>query len=318
MFVKEHKIDVIALTETLSKFESAEDQSDINFIIPGFTNYQNNSGRGVCVFIKDTFSVTQMMECESMFSPLVYCKISSKGNDSFIRGTVYRSPNSSHDENEQLLKQINQVSQLATKQMCKLLLVGDFNFREINWENESCGGTDENKARKFLNCIQKNYLSQFVRFPTHKRADQNPTLIDLVIANDPDFVLDLQHHAPFGASHHEVLTFVLDYIVSSNDLKPTEKHLLDKGDYVSMRKEVGEVDWDNLLNDSESVDQWWDNLENVLNSAKEKFIPKKKIPTNKVNRSFVAPKSLLETIQLKRKTYKLYEKYPTIENYAMY
>ena len=228
---------------------------------------------------------------------------------------MYSSPNSSLEENNKLLNQINLVSELATKQQNKFLLVGDFNYKGIDWERECCGGTNENK---FFNCINKNYLTQFVQSPTHKRADQNATLIDLVFANDPNFVQNLQHHAPFGASHHEVLTFALNYSVVLNKPNQSIKYLLDKGDYSSMRQEVGETDWDNLLIENESVDIWWDKIENILNSAKEKFIPKKKILNNKVKRSFVAPPSLVDYIKLKRKTYKLYKKYPTPENFALY
>ena len=227
LFVTQHDIDVIALTETLNKFESVEDQANVNFIIPGYTNYQNNYGRGVCVFIKNTFSVTQLTDCEKLFTPSVYCKVSTKDNENFLLGVVYRSPNCSHEENEQLLKQINHVSEMASTQQSKLLLVGDFNHKNIDWESECSNCADENK---FLSCFHKNYLSQFVASPTHKRPNQNPTLIDLVIANDPGFILDLQHHAPFGASHHEVLTFVLDIDVKVQTFKQSVKQILEKED----------------------------------------------------------------------------------------
>ena len=233
-------------------------------------------------------------------------------------GVVYRSPNSSNEENMKLLNQISYVSEKVLQSKSKLLLVGDFNYKEIDWPNEYCPGATEKNSVKFLNCIQKNFLTQFVSSATHKRGDQCPTLIDLIISNEPDFVQNIEHHAPLGSSHHEILTFSIDQGIPPQTIKTPEKYLLEKGDYTAMRKEVGEINWEEILKDSDDVDQWWGSIENVINSAAEKHIPKKKTSKKHIKRSFYAPPSLLQAIQLKRKTYKYYKKYPTEKNFTSY
>ena len=317
-FVLKNKIDIIAVTETLDKFVPVNDQQNLHFILPGFTSFQKNSGRGVCLFVREGLTVTRLEDCESLFDPSIFCKISPNKEEHFVMGVVYRSPNSSNEENMKLLNQISYVSEKVLQSKSKLLLVGDFNYKEIDWPNEYCPGATEKNSVKFLNCIQKNFLTQFVSSATHKRGDQCPTLIDLIISNEPDFVQNVEHHAPLGSSHHEILTFSIDQGIPPQTIKTPEKYLLEKGDYTAMRKEVGEINWEEILKDSDDVDQWWGSIENVINSAAEKHIPKKKTSKKHIKRSFYAPPSLLQAIQLKRKTYKYYKKYPTEKNFASY
>ena len=98
----------------------------------------------------------------------------------------------------------------------------------------------------------------------------------------------------------------------------TEKYNLNKGDYNGMRAFMREVNWKNELLASDSVDQCWEKIETKIIEATNKFIPKKKFKENQVPRSFIAPDSLLTTIQLKRKFYKMYKTHPTSQNYTNY
>ena len=65
------------------------------------------------------------------------------------------------------------------------------------------------KAGKFLTTIQQNYLVQLIDQPTHFRAFQSPTLIDLLFTNDTDFIGDIDVLPPIGKSHH--ITFVSQF-----------------------------------------------------------------------------------------------------------
>ena len=84
LFVHDNNIDVIAITETLVKFVPAEDQLNTNFILPGYTNLNKNSGRGVCLFVKNNLNVTRMEDCEALFDTSVCCKISLNKDESFM------------------------------------------------------------------------------------------------------------------------------------------------------------------------------------------------------------------------------------------
>ena len=73
------------------------------------------------------------------------------------------------------------------------------------------------------------------------------------------------------------------------------------------------MDWNEI---SEcDIDDMFDGIEHILTEAKNMYIPKKKIRNNCfVKRSFSAPDTLLYSLQLKRKAFKIYKKFPTTEN----
>ena len=73
----------------------------------------------------------------------------------------------------------------------KIVLVGDFNYPDIDWKNDTCDKNVNHKASKFLECVHKNYLSQLITEPTHYRGTQTPTLVDVVLTNESDFRLAL-------------------------------------------------------------------------------------------------------------------------------
>ena len=84
-------------------------------------------------------------------------------------------------------------------------MIGDFNFRDINWDNWILQGnaTRLSKDNRFLASLRNNLLLQHVNFPTRARGQQTPHLLDLVITND-EFVYDLTTWCPLGKSDHSV------------------------------------------------------------------------------------------------------------------
>ena len=93
-------------------------------------------------------------------------------------------------------------------------------------------------------------MTQFIDRPTHHRALQNPSLIDLLLSNFPDFVFNIDFYPPFGKSHHSVICFEIDMEplarVCKQSTKP--KFCMDKGDYYAgMRDHLFEVEWDNSV-----------------------------------------------------------------------
>ena len=171
---KNEKADIIAVTEILLKnmppFTKPE---DFVFKIKGFTTIHNYNGRGLCLFIKDGINHTQVFEYES-FKTSIFVNIPSS-NGNLTLGVLYRSPNSSPDENHELVNVINSISKKHLSLKKRFLLLGDFNFPGINWENETTNHVHDslNMEVLFLNSIHDNFLHQMVTEPTHTRNMQN-------------------------------------------------------------------------------------------------------------------------------------------------
>ena len=319
-YAHQNNIDIIAITEIHNKFATREEMLNTKFFLPGYTALQNDDGRGVLLLVKESYKVIQLKHFDSIFSPSIFCRIHTTDEDHFVFGLIYRSPNSlnTKSDTELIMKQIDTVTEKLISTNEKLIITGDFNFPEINWKDDDCSCLDKHPAKQFLSCIHQNFLSQFVMEPTHQRGEQNPSLIDLILSNDSNFVYDLVHDEPFGKSHHNSLKFYIDIQTKKVRTTMTEKYILSKGDYEGMRNYMSEVNWPNELADCEDVDQCWEKIEVKILEATDKFIPKKKFKDNQVMRSFIAPVTLLETIQLKRKAFKTYKTYPTTQNYNTY
>ena len=331
-FVHQNNIDIVALVETLDKRIPVIEQTNINFILPGFTTFQKNQGRGLCLFVKENLSVNRLEDLENLFDKSIFCKISNE-HDHFILGIQYRSPSSIEADNKNLIEQTNFVANKCLSSNEKLILVGDYNFKKINWSEENCSVRNDDDDdeqfelhkmskikydEKFLCCTQKNYLTQFVEQPTHHKPNTKPSLIDLILSNHPDFINNVLHNPPFGLSHHQVLTFNVNMSCPKNIANSTKKYLFHKGDFESIRNQLNQTDWDQVMGEHDDVDSCWENFVNVFVPLCNRSIPTKTFKQNKPKRNFNPPASLLQLFDLKRKAFKLSKKYPTTENEIFY
>ena len=320
-FLNLHQIDIAGFVETVPKNCTTEEFKQLIFNINGYSCLSNGSGRGVCLYIKDNLEVIERYtDGEKLFSPSIFCKLKTPSNELFNIGIIYRSPNASENDNMNLNKLITMMAKKSINSGEKLVILGDFNHPDINWNNETCNKPDHHISVKFLDNIHSNYLSQFVLEPTHQRALQTPTLIDLIFSNDPDLIQDINLLPPFGKSHHSVICFNIDILSPNLSVPPTYKYAFNKGDYNAMREHFSVFDWNGCLGNVDNVDQMWNIIEDELTTARDKFIPIIKISNNSnyKKHTFHAPQTLLNKIHLKRVAWKLYKQHPTLVNKKVY
>ncbi|TRZ13846.1 hypothetical protein HGM15179_013263 [Zosterops borbonicus] len=80
-----------------------------------------------------------------------------------------------------------------------LVLVGDFNLPDICWELNTA---EKRQSRKFLECMDDNFLSQLVGEPT-----RGETMLDLLFTNRDGLVEDVVVGGRLGQSDHEIIEF---------------------------------------------------------------------------------------------------------------
>ena len=73
----------------------------------------------------------------------------------------------------------------------ELLLVGDFNYPNVNWEKLYFSHIPEHCASKFCTVTQNSFLHQHVSSTTHSRTNQRSTLIDLIFTSDDQSITSL-------------------------------------------------------------------------------------------------------------------------------
>ena len=93
----------------------------------------------------------------------------------------------------------------------ELLLVGDFNYPNMNWKKLYFSDIPEHCASKFFTATQNSFLHQHVSSTTHSRINQSrinrSTLIDLICGSR------------LGKNHHKFLKFNYWIKCSSNQGK---------------------------------------------------------------------------------------------------
>ena len=87
----------------------------------------------------------------------VWCIITRSGSAKMLVGVVYRSPQSS-DENDKALN--TAISNIDNYHDCsELLIMGDFNVPNIDWIDLTCSNSDRSFAHQFIDASLDSYLT---------------------------------------------------------------------------------------------------------------------------------------------------------------
>ena len=137
----------------------------------------------------------------------------------------------------------------------KLLITGDFNLKEIKWNNIlDTSGELENK---FINSFQENFLEQIIDSPTRHRNGQKSNILDLVFTADKADIISVKHCTPLGKSDHEVLEIILDLPRPKQDSN-TSKLNFRKMNTEDFKNYLNSCDWSDLdsMNCQESANSF--------------------------------------------------------------
>ena len=265
---QESKPHVIAVTESKPKKYSgniAASEFNVNGYNVFFEGEHDNS-RGITVYVRDDLSGTQLDEGLPFHEHLLL-KLNTDKQDGFILGVFYRSPTSPPENDKELFSMI---SYLNNKYYENLVIVGDFNFGNINWKGWTASGNDKNSDELFLDILRKNGLMQHVDKPTRQRGDDEPSILDLVISRE--YLSKLEYLSPLGKSDHAIIKLECE-VTTSTKMQPVNYNYL-RGNYDEMRVFLSR-DWDKvLLPVSNSVDEMWSVFADLLSEAVECFVPK--------------------------------------------
>jgi len=305
--------DIIAITESQPKNKNEFFQP----VLQGFTTFNNDSGRGVTLFIKDNINVKRREDIEKEFSPSIVCEITGHGITKSLFGVVYRTPSCDKVLNEKLCMFVDKF--FETK---NAFLVGDFNYPDIDWENEFTSKST-GMSLAFIETVKAKFLYQLFMEPTHHRCTQTPNVLDLFLTNNLNDIENIAYRCPIGKSHHSVISFEL--CIKNNIQNTTnkgdriKKYIMDKGNYHEINLELSKINWEKEFEDQE-LDNCWSIFENFICCVSNKHIPTINVHPEKKNNSQKKnlPLQVLEKIKKKRITFKHYKKYQTKENLKAY
>ncbi|MFZ2537370.1 MAG: endonuclease/exonuclease/phosphatase family protein, partial [Oscillospiraceae bacterium] len=229
---------VIAIVEVKYKNSRTFELAELN--LNGYVLYSNKfdvNSRGVIIYV-DSQLESKLISLDDSYKESVFIKVKANKTSWTTIGCIYRSPNSNPENDNKLFELID-----INSRNCKnenLLITGDFNFNDINWETWSSAYTS---GDKFLDSLRNNFLYQHVNYPTRARGTDTPHILDLVLTNEP-FINNVEYFSPLGKSDHSVLliTTTLLNCIKTNRVRKN----FNKGDYDGLRNFLT-VDWDRTL-----------------------------------------------------------------------
>ena len=140
----------------------------------------------------DIFSITNANPSE-----IIAVELMMKEN--MILARVYRRSNSTPENYNDINKSFEILSRGFSS---NLLVVGYFNYPKTDWEHDSTTTSSNELNFKFLECTRDCIFEQFIEEPTRGRESSQPTLIDLVLTNNPGIIDKANPDAPLGKSDH--------------------------------------------------------------------------------------------------------------------
>jgi len=149
-------------------------------MVIGYSLYSNDlegNSSGILNYVKDNIRSKQITVMEAAKECLLL-NIQINKNDNLYVATIYRSPNSTLDNNMSIIRFVDN---LNNSKPGKKSILGDFNWPNIDWINWSSHSSTENK---FLDTLWKNSLNQYINKPTRASGKDTPHLLDLVISKN--------------------------------------------------------------------------------------------------------------------------------------
>jgi len=292
------------------------DPEENEFHIQGYDHF-NNLGklckRGVILYTKSSLNaIPLVLQACDKFEESIWCRIHMKGDDKLDIGVIYRSPNSQFINNDHLASIIKEVNDINSSHV---MIMGDFNFSEIDWKNETTPANLNNPSTRFMECLRDCYLHQHISEPTHFRGNQRPNTLDLILTNEEGMVGNINLQSPIGKSHHVVIHFSLYcYMEAPKCHKP--KHIYHKGDYDAMRSEAATLDWQ--IPPGTGIEEAWNMFSTNITKLMNIHVPKTKPTKNGKRKAPYMTNRAIEKVKEKNRSFTTWKRSRDGRDYLSY
>ncbi|GAB0187539.1 hypothetical protein GRJ2_001219200 [Grus japonensis] len=147
-----------------------------------------------------------------------------------------------------------------------LALMGDFSHPNICWRDNAAG---HKRSRRFLECIDDNFLLQVTEEPMRRGA-----MLDLVLTNKEGLMGNVKFKDSLGCSDYEAVEFKILKAARRVHSKLTALDFR-RADFGPFRDLLGRVPWDKALEGRGAQDSWLVFKDHLL-QAQEQCNPAKK------------------------------------------
>ena len=272
-YLTDNDVDICAISETWL----CEDISSDEFCPDGYTvirkdrdishydegTFSMESRGGVLLLAKENLQAQQVSK--DVQAELLWATVKPNHEDNLLIGVLYRPEKGALTNIQNICSSINQI------QVGDVLLLGDFNFPNINWDNPSPQGQIETI---FLDTVEDNLLTQLVSTPTRGK-----NILDLVFTGNIDMIDSCDVIPPLGSSDHNGTLVKLKTLVTRQSETSRKVYLYSQGNYEDMDIEVCSYNWDTLFS-TRRLNQNWELFKNIYSSLVDKHVPYKMVKNN--------------------------------------
>ena len=300
--------DLLCITETLPKNSLYYTPFDLDSY--GYTSYHSCVGRGVSVYVKNCWS-SEQIHLNVEYTESIWVRVSCSNNTCFTIGTVYRSPNSTQENNQALIQLVEEATKIQSN---SLICVGDFNMKEIDWVHNKVNCSQTHPAWSLYDKLNDLFISQLVLEPTRYREGETHNLLDWVLTDTPDRIDKIQIGPPLG-SNGDHCTISFEFVVSFEQIDQGGYLCFNKGNYTELRNILSIVDWHAML-DQCDIENAWNTFQNTVTQAIEKCVPRFK-PRARKSPPWI-DKDARTCIRERNKAWSVYRKNKSEENWSNY
>ena len=282
--IKESPPDVLSVSEAKPK-NCKEYRDQVEYKIEGYDlvtkNMDGKPGRGMCLYIRSLLEY-KIMELDTTFDEYLAVEIKLKDDNKVMFVGVYRSPNSSKENNGNLLKLMNELSVQHSQK--RLILCGDINYRNIDWENWLYPENDEDsdevtEEQALVETTRDCFMMQHITEVTRARGNNRGSVLDLLFTWDYEIINDIGIEAPIGKSDHALISAEIPGSAQINGRNKI-RCVYDKGDYDLMREKLN-LDWEASFADmGDDVEKMWDFLKTKIKEAEKECVPTRTVYIN--------------------------------------
>uniref|UniRef100_A0A803JLD2 Reverse transcriptase domain-containing protein n=1 Tax=Xenopus tropicalis TaxID=8364 RepID=A0A803JLD2_XENTR len=295
--------DLIGITETWW-----DEKCDWAVNLNGYTLFRRDrgikKGGGVCLYVKsDLKPCNKDITNENVESLWVEISVGLKVTKKMIIGVCYKPPRIDEGDEAQLLLQMEEASKLG-----QVVIMGDFNYPDIDWSN---GVAKSEKASRFVNMLNDNFLFQVVQEPT-----RNESILDLVISNNTELISNICVGEHLGNSDHNMVSF--EIMLQRQLYKGVTKTLnFRRADFASLRASLQCVNWERLFMGLDTEGKW-NIFKTLLCRYTQQYIPLVSKERHRKAKPLWLNKRVKVEVGKKKRAFKAFKLAGTAETFIRY
>ena len=236
----------------------------------------NKAGGGLLIATKKNLIVSNLVMGEDEAEIIKLSISGGRGKRDLIVTYVPPKTNAwSTEEYQNMLRETTDQLYSLVEGSNKPILLGDFNCKEVNWEQYTTPDSDESWGNALLNLVMENLMIQWVDKETRYRNGDTPARLDLIFTKEAGIIDSLNYLTPLGKSDHDVIEF---RIKAEAMARNEEKHKIGrlnftKADYSKLSQYFNESNWEEF-EQAKDVQSKWNKFMEIYELAVDKIVPR--------------------------------------------